>query len=342
MKIMRSWIGMSALAAVLLGVTAGAGQAAEVKLRVADSFPVGHFIPKYYTLPFMEKVKAATGGKVDFEYYPAQQLGKVKDFLSLTQAGVADIAYIAPAFISDKMPLSGVVELPGAFPTSCAGTKAYWEVAKSGPLAKEEFAPNGVRLLYMLVNPPYQILSRNEIKGLDSLKGQKLRTAGGAMEIMARKLEVVPVRMAGPEIYESLSRGTMDGLVFPLPNLMEYDLQELVKYSTSGQNFGSFVHNFMINERKFQSLPKDVQAAMLKIGEEITLESCKQIDADVKPAIETLKKAGVTFVELPEKDKQALGPLLSGVGTEWAASLDKRGKPGTAVLEAFNKALKAQ
>jgi hypothetical protein len=39
-------------------------------------------------------------------------LGKAKDLLALTQAGVIDIAYVAPGFVSDKMPLSVVAELP--------------------------------------------------------------------------------------------------------------------------------------------------------------------------------------------------------------------------------------
>ena len=289
----------------------------------------------------MEAVTKETKGRVEFEYFPAQQLGKVKDFLSLTQSGVADIAYIVPAFISDKMPLSGVVELPGGFDSSCKGTLAYLELAKNGYLAKNEFAPNGVRLLFVLVNPPYQILTKQPLTSIDSVKGLKLRTAGGAMEIMARKLGIVPVRMPGPEVYESLSRGTLDGLVFPLANVMEYDLQGLVRYTTVGQNFGSFVHNFMISEKRWKELPADVQEVMDRVGVEMTREACKKIDADVAPAIETLKKAGVTVVDLPSEDVARIKPVLAEVGEEWAAELDRRERPGTATLKAFSDALNA-
>jgi hypothetical protein len=46
-------------------------------------------------------------------HYPAQQLGKATDMLKLTQTGVADIGYVAPAYASDKMPVSEVAILPG-------------------------------------------------------------------------------------------------------------------------------------------------------------------------------------------------------------------------------------
>jgi hypothetical protein len=91
-------------------------------------------------------------------------MGKAKDFLSLVQSGVIDIAYVAPGFVSDKMPLSVVSELPLEFSGSCQGTMAYWNLAKPGGLLdKKEFAPNGVRLLFTIVLPPYQIITEEAV-----------------------------------------------------------------------------------------------------------------------------------------------------------------------------------
>ena len=63
----------AALASVVLwsGVTM-----AQTALRVADSFPTGHYIAENQTKPWMEKMKELTGGKVSFQYFPAEQLGK--------------------------------------------------------------------------------------------------------------------------------------------------------------------------------------------------------------------------------------------------------------------------
>jgi TRAP-type C4-dicarboxylate transport system substrate-binding protein len=70
-----------------------------------------------------------SGGAVEFEYYPGEQLGKANDILSLTQTGVIDVGYVATSYISEKLPLSSVAELPGSVKTACEGTRAYWALA---------------------------------------------------------------------------------------------------------------------------------------------------------------------------------------------------------------------
>src|SRR3982750_1244225 len=98
--------------AAVLSIAAARAQTT-TKIKIADSFPVGHYLPKYITTPMMERLKANPAAKgIEFEYSPAEQMGKAKDFLSLVQSGVIDIAYVAPGFVSDKMPLSVASERP--------------------------------------------------------------------------------------------------------------------------------------------------------------------------------------------------------------------------------------
>ena len=89
----------------------------------------------------MEEVKKRTNNAVTFDHYPAQQLGKPADMLKLTQTGVADIGYVAPGYTSDKMPVSEVAMLPGAFEHSCQGTLAYWKLARNGVIARAGLYP---------------------------------------------------------------------------------------------------------------------------------------------------------------------------------------------------------
>src|SRR6185369_15801861 len=125
----------TALALAAVVSVAAAHAQATTKIKIADSFPVGHYLPKYITTPMIERLKANPAAKgIEFEYYPAEQMGKAKDFLSLVQSGVIDIAYVAPGFVSDKMPLSVVSELPLEFSGSCQATMAYWNLAKPGGL----------------------------------------------------------------------------------------------------------------------------------------------------------------------------------------------------------------
>ncbi|HET9651099.1 MAG TPA: hypothetical protein VFP36_02860, partial [Usitatibacter sp.] len=99
----------ASLAATAIGLAALAAPAqAQLKLRVADSFPNGHFISEKITKPWIADIQKRAGNALQLEYYPAEQLGKSKDTLSLTGSGVIDIGYVAPAFVGDKLPLSVV------------------------------------------------------------------------------------------------------------------------------------------------------------------------------------------------------------------------------------------
>jgi len=330
--------------AVAATVALGAGAQAQTttKIKIADSFPVGHYLPRYITTPMMEKLKANPAAKgIEFEYYPAEQMGKAKDFLSLVQSGVIDIAYVAPGFVSDKMPLSVVSELPLDFSGSCQGTMAYWNLAKPGGLLdKKEFAPNGVRLLFTIVLPPYQIITRKPFSNLKEIEGMKIRASGSAKELVIKKLKAIPVLMPTPDVYESLSRGTIDGVLFPFNSLAPYEIHKLSKTGTIGENFGTFVANWVISEKRFQSLPPAVQQDLTAMGEQLTKAACTQVEKDEAGDIEKVKAAGVKLTPLSAADKATVATVMHDVAKDWADTLDKRGKSGTEVLNAFKAGLK--
>ncbi|TKT74804.1 TRAP transporter substrate-binding protein DctP [Aquamicrobium sp. LC103] len=312
-------------------------------LRIGDSFPVGHYIAENMTKFWMEDVKSRSGGKIDFQYFPAEQMGKAKDLLSLTQSGVLDIGYVGPSYVSDKLPLSSVGEMPEAFTNSCQGTKAFWEIAKpGGALDQAEFAPNGVRVLLVMVLPPYQVFTaKREISGLDSFKGLKLRTTGGAKEIATHSIGAVPVQMAAPEARDALSRGTLDGLLFPHSSILPYDVLPFLKYATQDVNFGSFVVTYVISQQKWDQLDAETQKILAEAGEAATMHGCEVADKLDGVDKQTIADGGVTFVSLPDADKAKLEELLGTLSNRWADELDQRGKPGKTILGAFRDALGA-
>ncbi|WP_430397583.1 TRAP transporter substrate-binding protein DctP [Ferrovibrio sp.] len=324
-----------------LGLSQGAqAQDKVTTLRVADSFPVGHFISERGTKPWMDEVTKRTNGRIKFEYFPAQQLGKAQDLLNLTQSGVADIGYVGMSYVSDKMPFSSVAQLPGSFTTACEGTTAYWKLVKGETMQKNEFAPNKVRAIFAIVLEPYQFYTTTkQVKTVEDVKGLKLRSTGGAMDIFARKIGAIPVRIPAPEARESLSRGTLDGLIFPNESVMSYDLQSFVKFGTKGGNFGSFVASYVISDAVFNKLPKDVQKIITETGDTTTANMCKVVDHSVEEAQAKLAAAGVQYHTLTAAERKPFDDVSDEVARDWAETLDKRGKPGTQVLKEFRAAL---
>jgi TRAP-type C4-dicarboxylate transport system substrate-binding protein len=330
------------ISGILIASTVFAQAADPVTLRVADSFPRGHYLVKLILEPWMEEVKKRTNNAVTFEHYPAQQLGKATDMLKLTQTGVADIGYVAPAYASDKMPVSEVAMLPGAFEHSCQGTLAYWKLARSGVIAEQDYAGNNIRLLLAVSLPQYRIFTvKRAVKDAADVTGLKLRSTGGAQDLTLRALGAVPVRMAAPDAYESLSRGTMDGLLFPLESVVAYGADKLVKYSTDGLGFGSFVVAYSISETAWKKLSPDIQKAMIDVAEEIVPSACQEVQKADETTKKSLEAKGVRFETLQPETGAKFRDLLKGVAKTWSEGLDSRGKRGSDALREFEAAVAA-
>ncbi len=335
----------AALAAALsLTVVGGAQAQSKITLRFADSLPATHLFTRAVAKPWMDEVTKETHGQVVFEHFPSEQLGKAKDMLSMTQTGVADITFVVPIYISDKLPLSGVVDLPGGFTSSCDGVKAYWSLATgNGVLAKKEFAPNGVRVLMAIVQPPFQVFTtEKKIGSVKDLKGLKLRTAGGAQDITADKIGAVSVKLTAPDTSEALRRGTIDGGILAHVSIGAYGLTDIIKFGTEGENFGSAALTYAISEAKWKTLPPNVQKVMADAGEKISLEACKKIDQDVTDSVTAWRNRGMTIVQFPAAEHEALKKIFDEVGAQWAKGLDRRGRAGTETLDAFHKALETK
>src|SRR3546814_13405800 len=98
-------------------------------------------------------------------------------------------------------------------------------------------------------------LGKKQIEGLKTFEGLKIRSSGGAKELAVRKIGAVPISMSTPEGYDALSRGTIDGMLFPYSSIYSYDLQGLLHSATVGETFCSFVVNYVISERSWTTTP---------------------------------------------------------------------------------------
>ncbi|MGQ9370329.1 TRAP transporter substrate-binding protein DctP [Azospirillum sp. ST 5-10] len=333
---------IAGIAAAALAGWAASAAAQDVTLRMGDSLPVGHVIAETATLPWIELVEKKSGGRLKITYYPAEQVGKAKDFLSLTRAGLLDIGYIGPGYVSDKMPLSAVAELPGASRTSCEVMRSYWSMVKEGGwLFEHEYAPNGIRPLFIVALPPYQMVlgKAGAVATVEGLRGRKIRASGGAQSLTLEQLGVVPVRMAPPEIYEGMSRGMIDGALLAHISIDSYKLTKLTTAVTQGENFGTVVVAYSIGETAWRRLPDDIKALLQEAGEETTLAACAAFDRKEAAATGELEAQGISVIRFAGADEERLRAANAAIAREWAAALDDRGLPGSEALAAFHTAL---
>jgi|SRR5690625_433343 len=304
-----------------------------ITLKVADSVPSTNFISQEGIVYWMDRVEELTNGQVQFQYFPSEQLGKATSLLELVNSNTVDIAYTS--YASEEMPLSEVATLPGAIPSSVEGSKIYWKLVKEF-LLEEEYLRNGVRPMFAVTLPNYQIITtKKKITDLKDLKGLKLRTPGGPLEVAVNTIGASPVAMAAPEIFTAMERGTIDGAVIAETSYKPYQLQTAAEYSTINANMGSFIAAYSINEDVYESLPEEVQLAMEQAGEETIAHFSSFLDEHVEELIKEFEDEGMEMYELDSETLNALNNKIETTWDHWAGKLEKRGYPGYEVMNLF-------
>ncbi len=327
-------------ATAMLAVISIPAQAQEkVTLKVADIFPTTHYIVTKGSQVWMDKAVELSGGRIEFQYFPAQQLGKAADILSLTQSGVADIGAVAPAYVGEKMPLTAAGELPHMFDSACAGSAALTTLAQpDGLLGKAEYNPQHVRLLFANMLAPYTVMTADApLNSYKDLKGLKIYASGGAKDVTLRTLGAVPIRLTGPELFQAVQRRTIDGTMLSYNSLEPYKLQPMLKYGLTGVNLGSTAITYIISEKKWATLPQDIQKFLIDAATFATKSLCEHSDSANKNEMEELEAMGAKVHVIDGDEKTEILKTLEPVRSEWAANLDKNGKPATEIVNAFRK-----
>ncbi len=104
---------------------------------------------------------------------------------------------------------------------------------------------------------------RKEINSLNDLEGLKMRIPGFAGEVLA-KLGVTVTNIAPGELYTSLERGTIDALEWVSPSMdIKMGFHKIAPYYYTGWHEPATELQFLINERKFSRLPKDLQKILV-------------------------------------------------------------------------------
>ena len=322
---LKRWLPSLACVFLAFGSGAALGQEKKIVLRVADAFPLGHYIAEHAAKFWMEAVKRSSNGAVDFEYYPAEQLGKAKDLLALTVSGVADVGYVAPSNVSDKMPLSGSRSFPRGSPTSCAGTLAYWKIAKDRDPGPEGVGSTGSGLLFTLAlaltrfsparNSIPEEHRRDENPHHRGRHGHRAKAQGVSVKCPARKSA-------------RLSRGTMDAGVFPYASVLSWKWDAHAKFTTVGENFGSFIANYDQRSTRWKTARERAENHAGSGKPPLITPAPRSIEH--RRRHRKVQQRGVAG-EISTADKRDRVPPGHGV-TEWAEALDKRGKPGSEAL----------
>ncbi|RHW75749.1 TRAP transporter substrate-binding protein [Colwellia sp. RSH04] len=100
---------------------------------------------------------------------------------------------------------------------------------------------------------------KKEINSVEDFKGLKMRIPGFAGEVLAR-LGAKPTNIPSGELYTALERNTIDALEWVGPSLdLRMGFHKIAPYYYTGWHEPAAELQFMVNEKAYNALPKDLQ-----------------------------------------------------------------------------------
>lgn len=286
---------MAAFIAAVMSFVAGPVVAADIVLKAGHSQNAGEPMDKALHM-MREHVEAATGGKVTIEIFPNMQLGGEVEMIKQVLTGSLDITSPSNAPLTNFVPALKIFDMPFLF-----RDEAHMIKVLRGPVLQdiaEIVATSGIRLLGVYNVGVRHIMSNKPVRTMDDLKGLKIRTMQSKYHMAAFNAfgaNATPISYA--ELYSSLQTGVVDGAEAANTNYFEKKFYEVAPYW--GQvGWTILTAPLIMSEKKFASLPSDVQQALLEGGNKAAAWEQDYYASVDKGRLDDVRNAGVSITKL--------------------------------------------
>jgi tripartite ATP-independent transporter DctP family solute receptor len=299
----------------LFAIRTRPANAAEFSYKMANNVPLTHPL-SVRQQEAISRIKQATGGRLDIQLFPNNQLGSDTDMLSQLRSGAIDLFTMSGLILSTLVPTASINGVGFAFkdyPTvwkamdGRLGAYVRGQISQRGLVAMDKMWDNGFRQITS---------STRAIKEPADLKGFKIRVPVSPLwTSMFQALGASPISINFSEVYSALQTKIAEGQENPLSLIQIAKLYEVQKYcSLTSHMWDGFW--MLANARSFTKLPKDVQTVVAKELNQSALDERADIAKLNDSVLADLKTKGLVFIDA---DKPAFRDALRKAGfyAEW-------------------------
>ena len=253
----------AAVAATLFTATAQA----ETVLRGASMFDEEHAFTKTLR-KFEELVGEKYDGDVTFDLRLNGELGVESDYVTFLNQGVAiDYTILAPSNMAKFAPSIPLMDMPFLF-----RDLDHWNAVLSSdvlaPLEDELLEKADIKIVGYTGGGTRNLLSKNPVVTFDDLKGHKMRVMGAPIQAQIfQALTAAPSAIAYNEVYNAIQTGVIAGFENEAASIQNLKFYEVAPNLTLTRH-SITVRPIVMSGKTFNSLPADLQAAVLEAGEE--------------------------------------------------------------------------
>jgi TRAP-type transport system periplasmic protein len=190
------------------------------------------------------------------------------------------------------------------------------------------------KILRMMADAASYLSTRNKpCRVPEDMKGLELRSPIRQAIELAKGVGAKPVSMPPSDFVLGMQKGTVEGGFVGGVTLKTFKLVPPTKYMTDFALYTAPAWNMVMNLKKWNSLPPDIQ----KVLEESNIwgkqETIKMLDSEVKSAREWYVKNGMEIIQLTPQEKKKWEDYCMSRYMIVAKELDAKGYPATEALK---------
>jgi TRAP-type C4-dicarboxylate transport system substrate-binding protein len=299
-----------------------------MKLRLSVFWPPQHPITKLLD-QWGKDVEKVTDGRITVTVFASSTLSPPMQVYDNTVRGVVDVGASLLAYSPGRLPLSEVLQQPLGYTSGYQATMVANEYYKK--FKPKEF--DDVKVMYLHAGAPGFIFTKNPSKSLADIKGKRIKANAENVDIV-RNLGAAPVTMPVTETYDGLSRGLIDGCLFPLEALQGFKIAEVVKTVLEDvpMSYATSIYLIM-NKAKWNALSPDDQKAIEKLNDEYAEKQGRLWDTLNANAVKYAKEKGVTFVKVSKEDEATTARNMKPILDNYVKTSKAKGLPGAEALK---------
>lgn len=329
-------IAMGATAAC--GSAGGAGEESEHKFRLAYYQPPENAFIEFGVNEFIKEVEEKSDGRITFETFPNEQLGKAADSLEIMKSGVADMAAYTTIYHPEQLPLHQAFALPLGL-TAPEMTNALWRAQQEDSVFSKELADAGVAPLMVMSTEGGELSSMDRpLPDLASAKGLRTRASSDIHAATLSAIGASPVIMPSTDIYTGLDRGTLDGLLYYFGSWKSISVQELLKHGTTNLDLAPTAGvNLGMSKSAWDKLSKEDQDLLTEAARVASINYMKKSTEIEEAALKEFEDAGLKTYEWAESDIEEMRRLVDPVTEKFFKDAEEKGYDAQAAQDELKK-----
>ncbi len=272
---------------------------------VVETIKLGHGLdtnhPVHQAMVFMqERLDSLSGGTLQIQIYPSQQLGTERQLLELLQLGSLGMTKVASAVLEGFAPEYKVLSLPYIF-----RSEAHRYDVLGGPvgrrilLSSEQYWLRG--LTYYDAGSRSFYTKERPVHSPEDLEGLKIRTLESATQVkMVNSLGGSATPIAWGELYTALQQGVVDGAENNPPSFYTSRHYEVCRFYSLDEHTG-LPDVLLISTIVWNRLTPEQQSWVQQAADESAGYQKQLWKAATEEALQKVQEAGVEII-YPDKE----------------------------------------